>query len=49
MSPLVSVWKGFTKPVSSLLLGLAVFGGFLHYVTVGPKEVKEDEEEKDHA
>jgi formate dehydrogenase iron-sulfur subunit len=43
VSPLVSLWKGIAKPVSSLLLGVAAFGGLLHYVTVGPKEVEEDE------
>jgi formate dehydrogenase iron-sulfur subunit len=49
VSPMVSLWKGVAKPVSSLLMGLAVFGAFIHYVTVGPKEVKEDEEEKENA
>jgi formate dehydrogenase iron-sulfur subunit len=32
------VWKGWTKPVASLALGLAVLGAFFHYVTRGPKE-----------
>jgi len=37
-------WKGAAKPVASWLLGLTVFTGFLHYITVGPNEVEEDEE-----
>jgi len=30
-------------------MGLAVLGGFIHYVTVGPKEVEEDPEQKEEA
>jgi len=45
VSPLVSVWKGIAKPLASIALGLVALGAFLHYVTVGPKEVPEDEEE----
>ncbi len=49
ISPLVSLWKGALKPVLSLGLGILAFAGVLHYVTVGPSEVKEEvkkEEEK---
>jgi formate dehydrogenase iron-sulfur subunit len=46
VSPLVTVWKGITKPLASIALGLVALGAFLHYVTVGPKEVPEDEEEQ---
>ena len=46
VSPLVSVWKGITKPLASIALGLVALGAFLHYVTVGPKEVPEEEEEE---
>jgi formate dehydrogenase iron-sulfur subunit len=45
VSPLVTVWKGITKPLASIALGLVALGAFLHYVMVGPKEVPEDEEE----
>jgi formate dehydrogenase iron-sulfur subunit len=45
VSPMVSLWKGITKPIATALMGLAVLGGFMHYVTVGPKEVKEGDEE----
>ncbi len=42
ISPLVSVWKGVTKPFMSLGIGLAVLGGFFHYISRGPQEVRED-------
>jgi formate dehydrogenase iron-sulfur subunit len=38
ISPWVSMWKGVTKPLLSIGLGLAVLGAFFHYVTRGPKE-----------
>jgi len=38
ISPWVSLWKGITKPLLSIGLGLAVLGAFFHYVTRGPKE-----------
>jgi len=47
VSPMVSLWKGIAKPLATAAMGLAVLGGFLHYVTVGPKEVKEDEEKEE--
>jgi formate dehydrogenase iron-sulfur subunit len=43
ISPLVGVWKGVTKPILSSLLGLAVIGALVHYVTVGPKAKHEEE------
>ena len=43
ISPMVSLWKGITKPLASLGLGLAVLAGFFHYVTSGPNEVKDEE------
>jgi len=46
VSPVVSLWKGIAKPIASAFMGLAVLGGFIHYVTVGPKEVEDDENEK---
>ena len=45
ISPLVSLWKGVSKPLMTLGLGLAVLGSFFHYVTVGPNEPKEEEHE----
>jgi formate dehydrogenase iron-sulfur subunit len=41
VSPMVRLWKGVTKPVLSLGLGLVALGAFLHYVTRGPKETDE--------
>ena len=38
VSPWVSLWKGVTKPLLSIGLGLAVLGAFFHYVTRGPKD-----------
>jgi formate dehydrogenase iron-sulfur subunit len=37
ISPWVSLWKGVTKPLLSIVMGLAVLGAFFHYVTRGPK------------
>ncbi len=39
ISPWVSLWKGVTKPLMALGLGIAVLGAFFHYITRGPKEV----------
>ena len=49
ISPLVSLWKGVTKPIAMLLLGLTVLGSFFHYIHVGPNETDEDEEENEVA
>lgn len=43
ISPLVGLWKGFTKPLALLAMGAAVLAGFFHYVRVGPQRVEEDE------
>ncbi len=47
ISPLVSVWKGITKPLATFALGAIALGGFLHYITVGPKEEPIDEDDMD--
>ncbi len=44
INPMVSLWKGIAKPLMSWGLGLVALAGFFHYVTVGPNEVKEEEE-----
>ncbi|HET7833069.1 MAG TPA: formate dehydrogenase subunit beta [Gallionella sp.] len=46
ISPMVALWKGVTKPLMSLGIGLAVLAGFFHYVKAGPNEVEEEETEK---
>jgi formate dehydrogenase iron-sulfur subunit len=47
ISPMVTVWKGAFKPLALFGMGLAVLGGFLHYVKVGPNTVDEDEDRKE--
>ena len=46
ISPLVSFWKGLTKPLAGLALGAIALGGFLHYITVGPKEEPVDDDDR---
>ncbi len=46
ISPMVALWKGISKPLMSLSIGLAVLAGFFHYVKAGPNEVEEEETEK---
>jgi formate dehydrogenase iron-sulfur subunit len=50
ISPLVSLWKGFSKPLATLALAGVALGSLFHYVTKGPNEVSkevEDEIEKE--
>lgn len=50
ISPMVSLWKGVTKPLAMLTLAGIALGGLFHYVTKGPNEVSkeiEDEIEKE--
>lgn len=47
ISPVVSLWKGVTKPIMSALLGVTAIAGIAHYLTEGPKE--EPEESPDEA
>jgi formate dehydrogenase iron-sulfur subunit len=44
ISPLVSVWKGVTKPLAVAGMALAALAGFFHYTRVGPNEVSAEEE-----
>ncbi|MEN6586515.1 MAG: formate dehydrogenase subunit beta [Sulfuricella sp.] len=46
ISPLVSLWKGVSKPLASLAIGLVAIGSFFHYVTKGPNEVSKDIEKE---
>lgn len=45
ISPLVEAWKGPFKGLALLGMGAAVLGGLFHYVTQGPNEVTEEDEE----
>jgi formate dehydrogenase iron-sulfur subunit len=44
ISPLVSLWKGFAKPLASLAIGAVALGSLFHYVMKGPNEVSKDME-----
>ncbi|HEY8329813.1 MAG TPA: formate dehydrogenase subunit beta [Pseudomonas sp.] len=44
ISPMVSLWKGLTKPLALLAMGATVLAGFFHYVRVGPNRVDEEED-----
>jgi formate dehydrogenase iron-sulfur subunit len=44
ISPLVSVWKGITKPLAVAGMAIAALAGFFHYTRVGPNEVTAEEE-----
>jgi formate dehydrogenase iron-sulfur subunit len=43
INPLVSLWKGWAKPLAVAGMLGAVVAGFLHYMKVGPVEEKTDE------
>ena len=45
LSPAVLLWKEIAKTIMSIGLGGAVLSGVIHYLTQGPNEVAEDEEE----
>ncbi len=44
ISPLVSLWKGFAKPLASLAIGAVALGSLFHYVMKGPNEVSKETE-----
>ena len=46
ISPLVSVWKGATKPLATMALGLVALGSLFHYVMKGPNEVSKEIEKE---
>ncbi|MCY1485431.1 Formate dehydrogenase-O iron-sulfur subunit [compost metagenome] len=43
ISPMVSLWKGVTKPLALLGMGAVALMGFFHYVRTGRNVVEEDE------
>ncbi|GAA5235349.1 formate dehydrogenase subunit beta [Verticiella sediminum] len=47
ISPMVSLWKGVTKPLAVAAMAVTALAGFFHYVRTGPNET--DEEDEDHA
>ncbi|MGN6093022.1 MAG: formate dehydrogenase subunit beta, partial [Luteibacter jiangsuensis] len=44
ISPLVQAWKGAIKPLAVFGIAAAAIFGFFHWVTVGPNEVREEDE-----
>ena len=46
ISPLVSLWKGFAKPLATLALAGVALGSLFHYVTKGPNEVSKEIEDE---
>lgn len=52
ISPMVSIWKGLTKPIAVGAMVVTALAGFFHYIRVGPNEVTEEDErraqEEDH-
>ena len=46
ISPMVSLWKGVTKPLANVALAAVALGSLFHYVTKGPNEVSKETEEE---
>ncbi len=46
ISALVSLWKGFAKPLATLALAGLTLGSLFHYVTKGPNEVSKEIEDE---
>jgi formate dehydrogenase iron-sulfur subunit len=44
ISPLVSLWKSYTKPIAAAALGVVALGAFFHYIVAGPNEVSKEAE-----
>jgi formate dehydrogenase iron-sulfur subunit len=42
----VSLWKGVFKPLAIAVMFFTALAGFFHYVTIGPNETEEEEEEE---
>jgi formate dehydrogenase iron-sulfur subunit len=48
VSPMVSVWKGFAKPLAMAAMGAAVLTAFLHYVRNGPNDAEAEDADGKH-
>jgi formate dehydrogenase iron-sulfur subunit len=46
ISPTVGLWKGIFKPLATAAIFFTALAGFFHYVTVGPSETEEEDEDK---
>ena len=45
ISPTVGLWKGVLKPLATAAMLFTALAGFFHYVTVGPNDAEDDEED----
>lgn len=45
ISPTVGLWKGVLKPLATAAMLFTALAGFFHYVTIGPNDAEDDEEE----
>ena len=45
ISATVGLWKGILKPLATAAMFFTALAGFFHYVTVGPNDAEDDEEE----
>jgi formate dehydrogenase iron-sulfur subunit len=46
ISAMVGLWKGVTKPLTSLAIGLVAVGALFHFITKGPHEVSSEIEKE---
>ncbi|XSG85828.1 MAG: formate dehydrogenase subunit beta [Methylohalobius sp. ZOD2] len=45
ISAMVGLWKGLFKPLATAAMCFTILAGFFHYVTVGPNETEEEEDQ----
>ena len=45
ISPTVGLWKGMMKPLATAAMLFTALAGFFHYVTIGPNDAEDDEED----
>ena len=45
ISPAVGLWKGVLKPLATAAMLFTALAGFFHYVTIGPNDAEDDEED----
>ena len=45
ISPTVRLWKGVLKPLATAAMLFTALAGFFHYVTIGPNDAEDDEED----
>jgi len=45
ISPTVGLWKGVLKPLATAAMLFTALAGFFHYVTIGPNDAEDNEED----